>query len=289
MKLQNFGVLAERGYNGQQFSVRRLVCWVGCFAAIAICQLLSGASANAQAPGANRKAFNFKGALLDMQRGVMKVQDAADKKEYLVKLPNELEQIRYSGQAATEWLSGGMFVRFDTQMDEKGKILNPVKQLEVFMPDPKLPNNPELMKDNVPGVHLNGVPDSEKLFNDEVKKIVVKSYRVVGRVGGLNKGKLMVIAGSNRLQVDLDPQVIVNVSVPGVDLCQQGDDISVNGFTYPEQPGWVEAQRVQITGKQPVGQKPQKPTRASRVKRDSKEPKVDAADDKAAAKGDSGK
>lgn len=241
------------------------------------------AIAQGQPPGANRQRFELKGTLLDMQNGHIKVAKAEDKKEYIVKLPNELEQIRYSGQAVPEWLNGGMFVRFDVQMDEKGKVVGAVKQLEVFIPDSKLPNTPENMKSNVPGVYPAGVPGSETLFNDDVKKVVIKSYRVVARVGGLNKSKLVAIAGTNRLQVELDENASINIAVPGVDLFQQGDDVTVSGFVYPDQPGWVEGQRVSVVGKQPVGQKPAKGSKnSSKNRRDKKEaaPKEKKSDTK---------
>lgn len=255
--------------------------------------LASAALAQGQAAGANRQNFNLKGSLVEMQRGLLKVAAEADKKEYIVKLPNEVEQIRYSGQAVKEWLGGGMFVRFDVQMDEKGKVLGAVKQIEVFMPDPKLPNTPDNMKNNVPGVYPLSVPGAEDLFSDDKKKVVIKSYRVVARVGGVNKGKMLAVAGSNRLQVELDENVAINISVPGVDFFQVGDAVTVAGFVYPDQPGWVEGSRVTVVGKEPFGQKPAKGAKAnSRTNRNNKKdaaPKEDAAPkagDKDNAKGD---
>jgi|688.fasta_scaffold03381_30 hypothetical protein len=235
--------------------------------------ILTSAHVFGQAEGANRQSFNLKGSLMEMQRGLIKVAVEADKKEYIVKLPNEVEQVRYSGQAVKEWLGPGMFIRFDIQMDEKGKFVGTVKQVEVFMPDPKLPNNPENMKNNALGVHPLNVPGAENLFSDEKKSVVIKTCRVVARVGGVNKNKLMAIAGNSRVQVELDDNVAINVAVPGVDLFQAGDDVTVSGFVYPDQPGWVEAARVAVVGKQPIGQKPAKGTKANaRTRRDKKEP-----------------
>lgn len=246
-----------------------------------IAMFISSADVFGQAEGANRQSFNLKGSLVDMQRGVIKVAAEAEKKEYFVKLPNEVEQVRYSGQAVKEWLGPGMFVRFDIQMDEKGKFVGTVKQVEVFMPDPKLPNNPENMKNNALGVHPLNVPGAENLFSDEKKSVVIKTCRVVARVGGVNKNKLMAIAGNNRVQVELDDNVAINVAVPGVDLFQAGDDVTVSGFVYPDQPGWVEAARVAVVGKQPIGQKPAKGTKTNtRTRRDKKEPAADKGDPK---------
>jgi hypothetical protein len=228
--------------------------------------------AQGQAGGANRQNFNLKGSLLEMQRGLIKVAAEADKKEYIVKLPNELEQIRYSGQAVKEWLGGGMFIRFDVQMDEKGKVLGTVKQIEVFMPDPKLPNTPDNMKNNVPGVYPLSVPGAEDLFSDDKKKVVIKSYRVVARVGGVNKNKLVAVAGTNRMQVELDESVAISISVAGYEFFQTGDDVTVAGFVYPDQPGWVEGARVTVVGKQPIGQKPAKGAKTnSRTQRNKKD------------------
>jgi|GEM_PF-1814342 len=249
-----------------------------------IAMVLSSAHVFGQAEGANRQSFNLKGSLMEMQRGLIKVAAEADKKEYIVKLPNELEQVRYSGQAVKEWLGPGMFIRFDIQMDEKGKFVGTVKQVEVFMPDPKLPNNPENMKNNAPGIHPLNVPGAENLFSDEKKSVVIKTCRVVARVGGVNKNKMMAIAGNSRVQVELDDNVAINVAVPGVDLFQAGDDVTVSGFVYPDQPGWVEASRVAVVGKQPIGQKPAKGAKTNtRTRRDKKEPAAEKGNPKSDA------
>lgn len=257
----------------------------GLLAMAAVCVVLmltQSVFAQGPAGGANRQNFDLKGSLLEMQRGLIKVAAEADKKEYIVKLPNELEQIRYSGTAVKEWLGGGVFVRFDVQMDEKGKVLGTVKQVEAFMPDPKLPNTPENMKNNVPGVYPLSVPGAEDLFSDEKKKVVIKTYRVVARVGGVNKNKMMAVAGTNRMQVELDENIAINISVPGVEFFQVGDSVTVAGFVYPDQPGWVEGARVTVVGKQPIGQKPAKGSKAtSRTQRNKKE-----AAPKEAPKGD---
>lgn len=219
-----------------------------------------------QAPGADRQAFKVNGTLKGMQNGMLMVT-GADKKDYMVKLPKELDKVRYSGQAALEWLSNGLFVRFETQMDEKGRIVGTVKQVEVFVPDPQLQNNPATMKEHVPGVHLLGVAGSDGLFSDEkVPANSVKSYRVIAQLIGVAKNKMMVAAGSNRLQVEVDPNVAINVSVPGMDLCQPGDDIAISGFTYPNQPQFVESQTISVTGKQLIGQKVKKGPKAAASK-----------------------
>lgn len=259
----------------------------GCLFSVAFLVSLCSpyALAQAQPGGANRQNFNLKGSLLEMQRGLIKVAAEADKKEYIVKLPNEVEQVRYSGQAVKEWLGGGMFVRFDVQMDEKGKVIGAVKQIEVFLPDPKLPNNPENMKDNVPGVYPLSVPGADGLFSDEKKQAVIKTFRVVARVGGINKNKLAALAGSNRMQVELDENATINVSVPGVELFQAGDEVTVAGFVYPDQPGWVEGARVTVVGKQPLGQKPAKGAKAnSRTQRNKKEKAAPKSEEKDEAK-----
>lgn len=257
------------------------------FALVSLASLVwvsSGTLVVGQGNGANRQNFNLKGSLVDMQRGVLKVAAEADKKEYIVKLPNEIEQVRYSGQAVKEWLSGGMFVRFDVQMDEKGKVLGSLKQVEVFMPDPKLPNTPDNMKNNVPGVYPLSVPGAENLFSDDAKKEVIKSFRVIAQVAGVNKNKLVAAAGGSRMQVELDDNVSININVPGFDFFQAGDDVTIAGFVYPDQPGFVEAARVTVVGKKPIGEKPAKGAKTnSRTQRNKKEPAAkDAA--KAGAK-----
>ena len=245
----------------------------GFLAAVSLMWISTPASAQGQAAGANRQAFELKGSLLGMQRGLIQVAADADKKEYIVKLPSDLDKVRYSGQALKEWLSGGMFIRFDVQMDEKGKVIGAVKQLEVFVPNTKLPDTPDNRKNNVLGVYPANVPGAENLFSDEKKKVVIKTFRVVARVGGLSKNKLMAIAGTNRLQVELDDAVSINVSVPGFELCQVGDSVNIRGFVYPDQPGWVDGDSVSFVGKETLGQKPAKGTKASaRNKRDAKEP-----------------
>ena len=75
-----------------------------------LCVLALSLQAQDQKQGGLNQTIKFEGKIAGAQGGVVKVI-TEDKKEYLVKLPDDVKNVSYSGTASLPWLSRGLFVR----------------------------------------------------------------------------------------------------------------------------------------------------------------------------------
>ena len=83
-----------------------------------------------------KRPFHHQGQLTNVQAPFLEVR--VGDKTWVYKVEAEVDQIKYIAQAETSWLRPGMYVRYDGA-DEKGRTVEPIKELFVFSPRPEFP------------------------------------------------------------------------------------------------------------------------------------------------------
>jgi len=197
---------------------------------------------------------------------------ASDKSEVFLVLSPDTE-MKYSGEADVKWLSPGLMVRFTASFDQ-GRATSTLKQLEVFVPSSRGRLTGEQMRDQTPGVYQEGKapPAGAKgLFADNNKKGGgnaaapaaaagnAQSWRVVGTLRGLQKNTLMVAAGAQPIQIEIDPALAISIISDDLTFANSGDNVTVSGLRNPAQPTIIQAEKIEIkaakklTQAQPAG------------------------------------
>lgn len=221
------------------------------------------------------------------------------KEEYFVVLSKD-STLRYQGSADKKFLMPGLFVRFSTVLNQNGIAQTPLSNIEVFTPSSNRHLNPDQLREQTPGVYQEGgevgkvqpkaAPVKPAAKDPAATKPArtprgagaigdVGSFRVVGQLAGGQGNKLMVMAGTMRLQIELADDAKIGVSGTDLMFCQQGDTVKVSGLRVAGQEKWIQAESVQITGSKPLGPEEGKAAKGSRNK--GKKDPVAEADDKA--------
>lgn len=192
----------------------------------------------------------------------------SDKSEVFLVLGPDTD-MKYSAEADMKWLSPGLMVRFTASFDQ-GRATAALKQLEVFVPSTRGRLTGEQMRDQTPGVYQEGKgpPEGAKgLFADDKKKAAkaaapagnAQTWRVVGALQGLQKNTMLVAAGTQPIQIELDPAISISVIADDLTFANSGDNVTVSGLRNPAQPTIIQAEKIELkaakklTQAQPAG------------------------------------
>jgi hypothetical protein len=192
-----------------------------------------------------RENVRLTGTLRAMRPGVMQVV-TEDGETWLVKIEANEEAVAYNGRALPDWLRPGMWIRFRTNLSQRLQADAPVSELTVFTP------REGLQLGVVPELALGQGLFSEPKPEEKPDKDKLTPCMVAGRVAGIKKNKLMVAAGNASVTVDVTDDVRITVEVADLRLAQLGDKVEINGWRYPALPGRAVANRVTISGEQPL-------------------------------------
>ncbi len=244
-----------------------------------------------QQPGGIREVINIKGALEGARGNILTVK-SDDGKSYMVRLPEDIEAVRYKGSGVPTMLQPGLMIRFEGMFDPStGRTTVPVSQLEVFNPmKPKHAQQKDIME-ITPGIYPVDSGNAAAgagagLFADPNEKRPrtkaqpqSASFKVIGQVAGISKKGVNVNAG-RMLQIEVLPTTQIAVSDYGLRFAQPGDPIQVDGFYFPPNETQVLAQRITVTGANPLGVPQEKPKPGKAVKNSEKEPEEKDAESK---------
>lgn len=199
---------------------------------------------------------------LEAQQGQTVKITSEDKKDYFLVLSQETS-LKYSGEADPKWLVPGLMVRFTANFDS-GKPVGTVKNLEVFMPVRSNRMTMEQAREQTPGIYQEGKappPGAKGLFAEEQKDAKkdgsapaqtpatsggAQAYRVVGSLRGVHQNTLLVSAGPQPVQVELDPSATITVTAGDLSFASKGDEVKVSGLRKPSQPDWIQAEKIEI-------------------------------------------
>ncbi|MCH2127887.1 MAG: hypothetical protein MK179_02025 [Pirellulaceae bacterium] len=155
-----------------------------------------------------KRPFRHQGQLTNVQAPFLEVR--VGDKTWVYKVEAEVDQIKYIAQAETSWLRPGMYVRYDGA-DEKGRTVEPIKELFVFSPRPEFPVG---IQDEADG-----------------------SFLIAGRIKNLKNGRLTLLVGRRKTIVTLDEEAEIRVNYANLDLMQLGDNVEASGEFYVEGKG----------------------------------------------------
>ncbi len=154
------------------------------------------------------KQFSVKGTITGMRGDLIQWTDE-NQRVNLVKLdPKRLMRITVTGTAEPSFLRPGLFVRFLTTPDERGKITETIGELTIFSPADGFQ----------PGVFPEdpGNPKGPVL--------------VAGRIKSLRKGKMTLLVGRQQVKVQLAEEPKIAIEVTDLRIVSPGDQIEVTGF-----------------------------------------------------------
>jgi hypothetical protein len=209
-------------------------------------------------PKGNVETIQAKGKIRAMQGEVIQVANEELKQQWLVKMPREPAGIRVSGTARPTYLQPGMMVRFSGQFDSKGNSHAPIEKLEVFTPKPvKEGMLPDQQQFGIFPEAVFGAKMLEDATASGQPKTEIAPFVVSGQLRGFRKGELFVAAGAALVRASLAEKAEIFVDVPDYRWVRVGDEIEVNGWSYPHLMTHVVATRVSIKASQPFGEIPE--------------------------------
>ena len=236
-------------------------------AAIALLNtVLMAASASAQDAkqgGGGLQIAQASGTMQAMALNQIKIL-GDDKKETFIVLTDQTS-LQYRGTAEADFLTPGLLVRFTTELNQSGLAQSPVSELEVFTYSQNRRMTPDQVREQTAGVYqIGNEAANEKKPNtkESPKKSSSKqnaassgsqTYRVVGQVVGAQSGKLFVQAGAVRVQFELDPKAVINVTSRDTTFMQMEDKVKVSGLRNAAQEQYIQAESVEIVGAKPLG------------------------------------
>ena len=206
---------------------------------VAICALsslgLAADSASAQQKGAS---VLIKGKVSQVvPQGIL--VDGDDSKKYALGFGPK-SKVTMAGTAGADYLSPGMFVQLEVDLDGSGKPTKEVSKLSIV----------EQSAINQPGVFSTAGPDA--------KPGAAGMYLVRGNVRANKGGTLTVAAGSKPMTVTLSGAVSIPVTTSNWQLAQPGDSISgdAQAFAQPNSPVTpAMADRIEIKAVMPIQKK----------------------------------
>lgn len=188
-----------------------------------------------------------------------------DGQDYLVSL-NQQSTIDYEGTAEPEFLRPGMLVRFTCSFDTNGQPQQAVSELEIFQPMQRRRMRPDEMQKQTPGIYPVVAPEARQQSQQPqhqrrqqpapqqppASAEATQEYRIVGKVMGIEQGRMQVMAGNRPVMVELEPELKVTVASGDLTFSNPGDQIKVSGLVNAAQPNFIQAESVRIEGAEPL-------------------------------------
>ena len=265
----------------------RRVLWLGSAVVLAVVCVAGTAEAQnrpnrpmGNAP-MNREPAQGGGTIKGAAMGGLEVH-ASGGDRYLVQIEPQARMVEYLATAEPSWLAPGMLVRFTATVDRRGKILEPIGQLEAIT-----------LRD---GVQLGVVSDmgdgggigeeGAALFQEakpekkEKKKVPPPkdsgTWTFVGRLTEAKNGRVSIAVPGKLLKGELSENVKISVDYGNLSLVKPGDQITFQGWSPIGRKQFVMASSVTVTS-------PEKLVGATKKK---PKPDSDGEADKAGEKGE---
>ncbi len=152
--------------------------------------------------------------------------------------------VRFKAPMKFESLAKGMLVRVEAPATG-GKFLEPLKLLEVVVPNPSKMNTPNERSMQTPGIY----PLSQ-LLPKQPGQAANPNVRVVGYVVGVEPGKVALNCGGKPMMLELADPVHVEYQSSHLQFAKQGDRVRGSGQANN---GQLYATSLEVTGSKPIG------------------------------------
>jgi hypothetical protein len=207
-------------------------------------------------PGAGNRVrpatLRTEGVVKAVRPGIV-LMTTAKNENWAVSVPQKLEGIEYHATASPAWLKRNMDVRFSALLDRRGRAQQDVRELTVVT----------LRQGVAPGLMPEGAPaDAQQPAQQQAgqrragrgRRLLAVPCLVVGRLLGIRKRTMVVMAGPHRVEAPLAEDAEIKVQMNDYRLARPGDKVEVSARYYPNQPGRAVGQRLVITAARPLGQ-----------------------------------
>ncbi|MEM7477379.1 MAG: hypothetical protein AAF483_20535 [Planctomycetota bacterium] len=215
--------------------------------------------AAANSGNAVRGIVQVEGTLEGMHRDRLKIKDKDGKEVFAVLTP--ASKMEYKGTADAKFLRPGFMVRFKAGIDvQKGVVVSPISEIEVFRPSTSRRMLPEERQLQTSGVYPVEADEKDKPVNprqgaQQIAAGTNRQFMVVGQLQVIQAQKIRVVAGNRPLIVDLKPDTKVSVAAGDAVYCLPGDKVLLTGIRNPGQ-ALVQVETLEIEAAKPLGSNP---------------------------------
>jgi hypothetical protein len=234
--------------------VLRSVPWFATAIVVAVLTVSGTASAQnrPKGPPSNREPAQGGGTIKGATPGGLEVH-ASGGDRYLVQIEPQARAIEYLATAEPSWLVPGMLVRFTATVDRRGKIQEPIDQLEVIT----LREGIQLgvVSDMGDGGGLGdegaGLFQEAKPEKKEKKKAPPPkdsgTWTFVGRLTETKNGRVAIAVPGKVLKGELAENAKISVDYGNLSLVKPGDQITFQGWSPIGRKQYVMANTVTVT------------------------------------------
>jgi hypothetical protein len=201
---------------------------------------------NVQARAALETPTPFERSFTIQDVGALGLKVMLDNGSEGVIAPDKTCKIDVTGTAEPAFLKSGLLVKFNAQLDKKGRATAPVNELEIVT----LQTANDKQKDG----------DSEKGSAKKAAASASGSGAVLGHVTEYKNNELTVqTTDGQQVKAELGANPAIKVHVSEFrGFAQSGDKVDVKGYFVPAQPGKAMAREMKITLSSPLGSDPSK-------------------------------
>ena len=229
----------------------------------------------------NREPAQGAGTIKGAAAGGLEVH-ASGGDRYLVQIEPQARAIEYLATAEPSWLMPGLLVRFTASVDRRGKILEPIGQLEAIT----LREGDQLgiVSDMGDGGGLGD--EGAALFQEakpekkERKKAPPPkdsgTWTFVGRLTEVKNGRVSIAVPGKVLKGELAENVKISVDYGNLSLVKPGDQITFQGWSPVGRKQFVMANSITVTA----------PEKLVGVTKKKPKPDTDSDSEKAGEKGE---
>lgn len=242
--------------------MKSLAIHIACIALLLAGSRLTLVAQDAAKPAGNGlEATTLTGTLEAVAADKIRVK-GEDGTSYFVVL-NRQSTVSYRGTADPRFLRPGLMVRFSgTFNTATGTPEAPIAELEIFRPVKRRRMSREMQQNQTPGIYPVAAKGEagEGRANPRTQPRTANAasknpeLKIVGQLRAVQADKIQVVAGNRPVIVPMDAAVKISVGTGDTMFCMPGDTVEVVGLTNSAQPSWIQAETVEITGVNVLGQ-----------------------------------
>jgi hypothetical protein len=196
-----------------------------------------GRTRGPQQPNVPMDKFEADGTVQGVAPGRIFMQTLTNQKWVVHLSPNA--EILVKGKAESDFLQAGMYVKFNTDIDKRGKGVGKLTQMSITTPtvaDPLgywaegavgAPGAPAAGGANPNAAAAAPAPPLAAEPGARQPPPPSQRYTVHGRISKLDKGQMTVVAPGAKVEVEVDEKCAIDVAFADYTVARSGDKISV--------------------------------------------------------------
>lgn len=203
-------------------------------------------------PQEARENIKGEGKVAEIGPGVLGiVGEGGD--QWMVKLPNKLEDFAVSGKAERGFLKAGMWVEFIGTVGKRGQVAGPITDIVVFTPRPgyEVGITPS-RSSSAPAGGLFSSEEEEKPKKAKPAAEEPTEYRIAAAINKVGrKGEITVSASGVTLKADVAEDAKIKIDVADLQYVSVGDKVEFEGYYYETAKNQVYSSSLTVTAAQP--------------------------------------